>query len=85
MSEMRRIMSWPLRTMKHYLAKVMCIIEYCDDCGIHMDLVWWADDSIWNELAPEGGCLCTRCFDRRASKKGILLRWMPTVDCRRAR
>jgi hypothetical protein len=67
------------------------LIEYCEDCGIRMPLVWWSSNDLWLEMTGHatepgnnaGGILCPECFARRAEKRGIVLQWHPTVACRK--
>jgi len=70
----------PLAVFKGWLAKHMLIIEFCDACGRRMDLVWHTSDILWKRLVPEGGCLCTRCFDGRARKQHLLVMWRADLD-----
>jgi hypothetical protein len=85
---MSRPLWWIRRGVKDLIVWVglgPMLIEYCDDCGIRVRLVWWADDALWHELtsATHGeGVFCPRCFDRRAERRRILLRWTPTVEIR---
>lgn len=54
------------------------LIEFCQDCGRKQPLVWWADDELWMDFVRQhGGTICPECFDRRATAKGIMLRWKP--------
>ena len=32
----------------------------------------------------EGGCMCPECFDKLASDRGILIRWLATNDAAQA-
>lgn len=67
------------------------LIEYCQDCGIHMPLVWWSPDDLWTRFTGHQpspgdnmpGALCPRCFDARATRAGVLLRWYPTISAER--
>jgi hypothetical protein len=75
-----------LARLKTFLAKYFLIIECCHRCGIRQPLVWWCvDDAIWREVTGnEGnGVYCPKCFDRMADKKGIMIRWLATVEARR--
>jgi len=64
------------------------LIEYCEDCGSKQPLVWWSGNALWerltNHATPNGdnaaGILCPRCFDRRATDAGLLLRWRPEIE-----
>lgn len=63
------------------------LTEFCQECGRTTDLVWWAPDALWLELTGErhgGGVRCTACFDRTATRRGIILRWRPEVAHRLA-
>jgi hypothetical protein len=53
------------------------LIEFCQDCGRKQPLIWRADDALWLALNDNkaGGVLCPQCFDDRATRKGMLLRW----------
>lgn len=57
--------------------------EICTICGRAVEVVWWCEDNLlWEELTDYkngGGVLCVRCFDDRASNKGIVLNWNPSV------
>jgi len=63
------------------------LIEYCEDCGVRQPHVWWSPNDLWAELTGYGtptgdnaaGILCPRCFDLRASRRGIILQWHPSV------
>jgi hypothetical protein len=71
------------RFVKGKLCRLILINEYCHDCGVRQPLVWTAPNKLWNEVAnqPEGGgCLCPVCFDRRATRMGKFLRWVPHVE-----
>lgn len=62
------------------------LVEFCGVCGRTTDLVWWSPDDLWREVTGEqhgGGVRCTRCFDREAYRRGLLLRWRPAVEHRR--
>ncbi|HXI19139.1 MAG TPA: hypothetical protein VNM48_22465 [Chloroflexota bacterium] len=73
-----------LARIKSALAHVTVVIEFCDDCGRRQPLVWTADDAVWAEFAPpDGGVLCPECFDKRADRKGVMLRWVPKVAYRK--
>ena len=70
--------------IKSLLARVTCVIEFCHDCGKRQPVVWTADDAVWAEFArPDNQPLCPDCFDKRADRAGVLLRWVPQVDYRR--
>ena len=54
--------------------------EQCQDCGGYNGLLWNAPDPLWKELVGRyGGLLCPRCFNARADKAGIQLKWTPIV------
>ncbi len=56
------------------------LIEFCHDCGQRQPLVWWASELDWKTYGrTDSGILCPRCFDKRATKQGVLLRWTPQV------
>jgi len=58
------------------LCGMFTITEFCDRCGARQPLVWYTDDESWfTTTGQEEGVLCPRCFDERARKMGILLRW----------
>ena len=64
------------------------LVEYCEDCGVRVDLVWWSPKALWTQLTgyagegrePAAGILCPNCFDARARAKGIHLYWHPTTE-----
>jgi len=43
----------------------------CDDCGGAHFLDTSIPSVIWNQIAPDGGMLCTLCIDRRMAAKGL--------------
>jgi hypothetical protein len=69
--------------VKRHLARVVLVIEFCDDCGVAQPLIWTAADGLWATVTEQplatdmGGVLCPPCFDRRARGQGRLLRWVP--------
>ena len=80
---------WALRVfVKHWLAKCCLVIEFCKDCGVEQPIVWTAKDNLWVEVVlkstPDGheipNVLCPACFDRRATKLGYFIRWVPRVE-----
>lgn len=76
---------WALRVrFKIWLAHHRLIIEFCHDCGRQQPLVWWTADQVWDEFAHGQEPLCPQCFDWRAEKVGVLLRWVPVIDSRAA-
>lgn len=90
---MRVIFWWLRRQLKDlwcYSGYGSMLVEYCEDCGIQQPLVWWSDNDLWEELTgyetPAGdnatGIICPRCFDARAERAGILLRWYPAIEHR---
>lgn len=57
--------------------------ESCQECGREY-VLWWADNDLYDAvtgLGNRGGCspglFCPDCFDRKAEKNGICLRWRP--------
>jgi len=60
------------------------ICEACQECG-RAYLLWWAPDDLYatvTGLEKRGGSyspglFCLDCFDRKARRKGIHLRWKP--------
>lgn len=89
---MKRLWWWLRLAAKNlwcYSGLGSMLIEYCRDCGVRQPVVWWSPNELWAELtgqplaADMGGVLCPNCFDRRAEKHGIWLRWHPVVDYRR--
>jgi len=60
------------------------ISETCQECGKPY-LLWWAPDDLYatvTGLEKRGGSyspglFCLDCFDRKAVRKGMLLRWKP--------
>jgi hypothetical protein len=69
---------------KRWLSRRRLVVEFCKDCGREQPLVWWTDDNqLWLDLMKStGGVACPECFDRRALRAGILLRWQPVVEHR---
>ena len=65
---------------KTWLARRMLIIEFCHDCGRKQPLIWSADDDLWAAVSDGIGVLCPACFDKRAVRKQILIRWLATYD-----
>ena len=64
--------------LKTLYAKFFCITEFCRDCGWQVGLVWTAKDETWHKVVgDESTILCIDCFDRRAIKKELILRWVP--------
>jgi hypothetical protein len=46
--------------------------ERCMDCKRTYDLVWAAENDLWNEVVGSShGQLCPDCFDRRCNAKGL--------------
>lgn len=56
------------------------LIEYCEDCGMRQPIVWWSDDDLWQKVAGATNVLCPECFDRRAQRLGLGIRWFPQVE-----
>jgi hypothetical protein len=61
------------------------ISESCQECG-RPYLLWWADNELYDAvtgLGARGGCspglFCLDCFDRKARKQGVTLRWKPEI------
>jgi hypothetical protein len=50
--------------------------ETCWFCGRPYPL-WWAPDDLWAEFSGNSGLCCPSCFDARAKKRGVWLRWRP--------
>jgi len=77
---------WRLRVLAKRLTLLLpftTVIEYCRECGCRQPLVWTASDPLWAVVSGNGdlsGVLCPRCFDRRAVKAGLFLRWIPIVE-----
>jgi hypothetical protein len=79
-----------MKTVKALAKDLLCriglgslLIEYCDDCGIRQPLVWWCNDKqLWSEITGGVGTHCPKCFDARAAKLGIHLRWYPLEEIR---
>lgn len=51
--------------------------ESCYYCGKRYFLWWCNDDKLWEKVAGKSGLCCPDCFDKRASKLEITLRWSP--------
>ena len=67
--------------LKSFVARFLLIREFCHDCGRKVEVVWTADDLLWEGLCGESqASLCIRCFDRRAWRAGMLLRWRPVIE-----
>lgn len=44
---------------------------FCDECG-GPNVVWFAPNTVWNQVMPDsGGILCPVCFIRAAERVGI--------------
>jgi hypothetical protein len=63
--------------------------EACQECG-RPYLLWWAENEVYDDVtglvAKAGyspGLFCLNCFDRKAERKGICLRWKPEICHRR--
>ena len=59
--------------------------EACQECG-RPYLLWWADNDLYDEvtgLGNEGGnspgLFCLECFNEKAERIGITLRWKPVI------
>jgi hypothetical protein len=66
-----------LASTKAVLARFTRVMEFCHDCGVTVEQVWTAPDVLWKRFSPDQGPRCIRCFDKRAQKAGVLLRWRP--------
>lgn len=45
--------------------------DYCKKCG-GKNVVWSADNDLWNELmGTTGSIICPQCFDKLAKEKGV--------------
>lgn len=69
---------WYARPRALWLALVGYESERCAFCGGKVGCVWWCDDPIlWTTVTgyDENGVSCTSCFEKRAERKGITLRW----------
>ena len=57
------------------------LIEFCYDCGRKQPVCWWSSNELWLQLndGKHGGAFCPECFDKRAEKSGLLLRWKPEL------
>jgi len=74
-----------LAWLKRRLCRHMLIIEFCRDCGRRVRHVWTAPDPLWIALNKSDyerdpsnfGALCLDCFDARARRAGLRLRWIP--------
>lgn len=76
--------SW-LARLKAWAARHMLVLEFCHDCGRHVVQIWTAADPLWARFTePRQYPLCIGCFDRRAQREGVLLRWVPQVIAREA-
>lgn len=52
-------------------------LERCCDCGNGVGLVWTAPDELWSRLVSDQKSRCVKCFDRKAERQGIFIRWRP--------
>lgn len=55
--------------------------ERCQDCGLMVGVWWSAADTLWAAVAGRSdgsGVMCVGCFDVRASKRGLSIRWEAT-------
>lgn len=53
--------------------------EACNFCG-RPYMVWWAPNDLWERFAGDAGLCCPNCFDRRARRAGVILKWRPEAD-----
>ena len=62
------------------LADTFGLVEYCHRCGCRVRDVWWAPQSLWNDVigTGEAGVRCIHCFDVECRARGILLQWRPS-------
>jgi hypothetical protein len=78
-SEASRLALW--RSL--WLALIGYETERCSFCGWKVGLVWWCDSTaLWERVTgfrEGGGICCVKCFERRANKTGIALRWKPDL------
>lgn len=58
------------------------LIEYCQICGVRQPISWWCQSKeLWMHVAgSKNAVLCPTCFDKRAEKLGIFLRWHPVYQ-----
>lgn len=77
-----KLMLWA-KSLLQRLHLASWLVEFCHDCGVRQPLVWWADDALYREICGGKGVLCPECFNKRAHRLGILLRWMPTIKMRK--
>jgi hypothetical protein len=59
------------------------LIEYCGFCGVRQPLAWWVEDDIYKKVDPDNRTPCPSCFDKRATKLGLFLRWYPKDESER--
>lgn len=61
--------------------------ESCQECG-RPYLLWWADDDLYKQVTGRGryangesapGLYCLECFDAKAERIGLILKWKPEV------
>lgn len=65
---------------KTWWAKHHLVIEFCHDCGRKQPLDWYAEDALWRSVTKQSsGVFCPECFDARARKLGLMLRWRPVL------
>jgi hypothetical protein len=75
--------------LKTLAARHRTVIEFCDDCGVRQPVVWSADNALWAKVIGKtwdgssegpGGVLCPRCFDSRARRLGLGVRFTAAVE-----
>ena len=70
-----------LARLKAVVAQFRIVFEFCHECGRKVEVVWTADDLLWEQLCGQSQVpLCVRCFDRRAERAELFLRWRPVVE-----
>jgi len=71
---------WYARIAALYLALTGYETERCCFCGWKVNCVWWCSDpKTWSTATgwqDEEGVSCIRCFDERARRAGIYLRFV---------
>lgn len=53
--------------------------ETCQKCGRRY-LLWFAEHDLWDAVIGHyNGLRCPKCFDKEASRLGLVLEWNPSV------
>lgn len=70
---------WYARLVALWFAVTGYETELCSFCGGKVGMVWWCDDQdLWESITGYengGGISCVQCFDDRAERGRIYLKW----------